>query len=220
MKVTASSVNIVIPTPKQARSKGVHVSSIIRCIATETGVLKPEWCEELDMLELKPSTRFEDPVVALRVSIGLAWEEWYIREVLSAEGIVDHPGEYKVDSIYMSPDGEELTQVIVDRRHKQRMRIHEIKTTAKSTRTVGETEGELINQFMWMSQIKAYCKGARTTLADLHVLFLYGDYSRPFMQPQMKRFRLEFEDEEIEDNWSMLTAYRDQRMLIEGGQNV
>jgi hypothetical protein len=217
MKVSVEDTQIVIPQPKQARSAGVHVSNIIRCIATETGILKPEWCEELALIEVKPSMRFQDPVVALRVSMGLAWEDFYIREVLGPEGVIDHPGEYFCDGIYMSPDGEELASVVVDKRPQHYMKIHEIKCTYKSTNTVGDTEGELQNQFMWLSQIKAYCYGAKTTVADLHVLFVCGDYSYP-IAPRARRYRLQFEADEIIDNWQMLVGYKNQRLLIEGQQ--
>lgn len=215
MKISVEPVHILLP-PSEGRSSGVHVSTIIRMISQETGILRPEWCEELSLVEITPSTRFLDPVVALRVSIGLAWESFYISKILSPEGVIDHPGEYYVDGIYMSPDGEELAQIIVDRRPQHKMKVHEVKATYKSTNTVGETEDELNAQFMWMSQIKSYCKGAGTTLADLHVLFLCGDYSFP-IAPQKKRFRFEFTEEEIEDNWSLVTNYRDQRLVIEGG---
>lgn len=189
-------------------------------IAQETGHLKPEWCEnlnELSLIEVGPNTKFLDQNIALRVAIGLAWENWYIQEILVPQGIADHPGEYHVDGIYMSPDAEELSTILVDRRPKHIVRVHEIKATAKSTNTVGETAAELeANCFMWLAQIKSYCRGANTRYADLHVLFRYGDYSRPFMQPQKKRFRLEFTEEEIDDNWSMITSYRDHRMDVEG----
>ena len=51
MRVSVESVPIIIPPPKVARSQGVHVSGIIRCIATETGILKPEWAEELSLAD-------------------------------------------------------------------------------------------------------------------------------------------------------------------------
>jgi hypothetical protein len=194
------------------RSAGVHVSAIIRALAVETGHLRPEWVEELSLIEVKPTMRFLDPDVALRVSIGLAWEEWYIPQVLGPEGVIDHPGEYHVDGIYMSPDGEQLSTVIIDSRPQHQLRIHEIKTTAKSINTVGEDAISVGDQFIWMAQLKAYCKGAGTRFADLHVLFLYGSYDRPFMRPKMIRFKIEFTQQEIDENWAMITAYRDFRM--------
>ena|SRR2546430_2151229 len=214
MRVTVKPVHIVIPPPKQARSAGVHVSNVIRSIAMETGVLAPQWVEELSLIEVKPSMQFLDPVVALRVCIGLAWEEWYIPQVLGPEGVIDHPGEWECDGIYMSPDAEELATIIIDRRPRHRLKVHEVKATYKSTNTVGETEEDLLSQFLWISQLKAYCKGAKTRWADLHVLFLCGDYNYP-IQPQKKRFQIEFEQEEIDDNWELLTAYRDHKLQLE-----
>lgn len=211
MKVTVEPVHIKLPPPKQARSAGVHVSSIIRCVAMETGILGQERLEDLSLIEVGPSMRFSDPVVALRVCIGLAWEDWYIPEVLALEGVIDHPGEYLVDGIYMSPDGEELSQIIVDRRPKHMMKVHEVKATYKSINTVGTVESSVESQFLWMAQIKAYCKAIKTTWADLHVLFLCGDYSYP-IQPQLLRYHLEFDQEEIDYNWKLLTGYRDMRL--------
>lgn len=191
-------------------------------IAQETGHLKPEWCEslnELSIVEVSSSTKFLDQDIALRVAIGLAWEDWYISTQLVPEGIMDHPGEYCVDGIYMSPDAEELSTIIVDKRPQHIIRVHEIKATGKSVNTVGETAEELkASCFMWLCQIMAYCKGAGTRFADLHVLFRYGDYVRPFMLPQKKRFRMEFTQEEIDGNWEMIRSYRDYRMDLEATQ--
>lgn len=214
MKVSVHPVKIVIP-PSHGRSVGVHVSSIIRCIAAETGILKPEWItEELSIIEVGPSTQFDDPVRALRVSLGLAWEDWYIRTQLVPLGIVDHPDEMHCEGIYMSPDAEELSVIITEKGPRHKIKIHEIKSTYKSTKTVGETEVELKSQFIWMSQLKSYCKAAKTTLADLHVLFFCGDYSWP-QQPDKKRFEIEFTQDEIEDNWQLLKDYRDHKLRME-----
>ena len=218
MKVSVEQVPLFIPPPKVARSVGVHVSGIIRCIATETGILKPEWAEELSLIEVKQSMRFSDPIVAIRVSMGLAWEDYYIREILAPEGVIDHPGEYECDGIYMSPDGEELSSILIDRRQVRMIKVHEVKCTYKSTNTVGETEGELLSQFMWLAQIKAYCHAVKSVMADLHVLFVCGDYSYP-ISPIKKRFRIVFEPDEILDNWQMLREYKEQRMIIEAERN-
>ena len=211
MQVSVEDVHIRIPFNAGGRSPGVHVTGIIRAIAMETGILKMEQIEDLALVEIRPSMRFDDPVVALRVCMGLAWEDFYIREVLGSEGVIPHPGEYCVDGVYMSLDGEALTQVIVDNQPQHKLKVHEVKCTYKSTATVGETEGELLGQFLWLAQIKAYCKAAGTNLADLHVLFVNGNYKYP-LQPVKRRFHLEFEDWEIEDNWNMLCAYRDARL--------
>lgn len=213
MKVTVNPVHIVIPPSKQARSAGVHISGVIRCIAMEVGILEQERLEDLMLVEVQPGMRFSDPVVAIRVSMGIAWEEWYIPNVLGPEGVIDHPGEFMADGIYMSPDGEELSEIIVGGKATFQPRIHEVKCTYKSTNTVGETEDELRAQFLWMAQLKSYCHAAKTTLADLHVLFVCGNYKFP-IQPQIKRFSIEFDQDEIDMNWELMTDYRNQRLGI------
>jgi len=217
MKVTVDPVILAIPPSKTPRSVGVHISRIIRAIAVESGILTSERIEDLQLIEVKSGMEISDPMVAIRICMGLAFEEWYIPNHLAPEGVVDHPGEWKLDGIYMSPDGEELSEIIVEGKSTYCPKIHEVKFTYKSTKTVGETEDSLRGQFLWMAQLKSYCKAAGTTLADLHVLFVCGDYKFP-IRPQLKRFRIEFTQEEIDINWELMTGYRDDRLAIEGGQ--
>lgn len=41
-------ITLHLPTADEpSRSPGVHVSGLIRCIAGEAGILKPEYCEDL-----------------------------------------------------------------------------------------------------------------------------------------------------------------------------
>lgn len=236
MIVSVEPVIITLPPPRTVRSEGVHVSAIIRCIALETGILAYGIAEELDLLELKGTNeaRFADPVVALRICIGLAWEEWYIPQLPE---VVDHPGEMCVAGIYMTHDGEALSAVVMDNRKQHRIVVHEVKATYKSIRTVGldweslvEIQkvypnihprdlpiGPMRDQWMWLSQVKAYCKGAGTRFAVIHVLFLDGDYSYP-LSPALLKYNLEFTQEEIDDNWELLEEYRDRRIEIERGQ--
>src|SRR5271170_5002963 len=109
MKVTPVSVQLFLPPPPAPRSKGVHVSNIIRCMASDMGILKQWWAEELELTDINEIT---DPVAMLRICIGLAWESWYIPQILSQYGVVKHPGEMKVDHVYMTPDGESVDVII------------------------------------------------------------------------------------------------------------
>lgn len=204
MIIKSIPIQLTLPESSVPRSKGVHVSGIIRCIAQETGILSADDAEELSLQDVRTIT---DPVALLRISIGLAWEAWYIPQMLSKEGVVDHPGEMQLDGIYMSPDGESLDVIITPHNKGQNRlwpRIHEVKATYKSTNTVGDLSG----QWMWLTQLMAYCKGAKTRYAKMHVLFLDGDYKWP-MTPQLKCWELEFTQKEIDDRWDMLKSYRD-----------
>lgn len=216
MVVLVSPSPLKIPPSRTPRAEGVHVSGIIRCIAMETGILKNEWCEELDLLELNPSTRFDDPIVTLRICLGLAFEEWYIPQL---PDVVDHPGEMQRAGIYMNHDGEEVSTFFMGvYKDGMILIVHEVKTTYKSTNTVGiDPLTALLKEWMWLSQLKSYCKGAGTLFARLHVLFICGDYSRP-ISPMMFIYDIEFTQQEVDDNWALLEVYRDRRIEIEREQ--
>jgi hypothetical protein len=108
-----------------------------------------------------------------------------------------HPNEMEVQGIYMTHDGESVDVV-----WGGDLALHEVKTTYKSTKTVGD----LLGQWMWIAQMKGYCKGLHTRVAYLHVLFLCGDYKYP-ITPQLKCWRVEFTQDEIDDNWEMMIDY-------------
>jgi hypothetical protein len=204
---------IELPESKTPRSEGVHVSSIIRCIATETGILKSEWAEELSLVDVRQIT---DPTAVLRINMGLAWEQHYIGTLMADFGISDHSSELEVDSIYCSPDAEQVSVIITPgRRKKAVFRVHEIKLTYKSTKTVGD----LSSQWMWLTQIKAYCRGLGTRFAVIHILFVCGDYTYP-IKPVREVYEIEFTQEEIDDCWNLLRDYRDQRLAFEAKQKI
>lgn len=199
------SVTLHLPDSKTPRSPGTHVSNIIRCIATESGILKPEWAEELSLTDIREIT---DPVAILRINIGLAWESHYIPML---PDVVDHPGEMELDGIYLTHDGESVSVIITlsDSKREMVLVCHEVKATYKSTKTVGD----LSTQWMWMAQLKAYCKSMSTRHGMLHCLFLCGDYTYP-IKPMLKCWQVEFEQEEIDSNWNLMRDYRDYQMGI------
>lgn len=190
--------NLVLPS-SEGRGKGVHVSGIIRNIALESGILKAEYADDSG---LKDTREITDPVAVLRICVGFSWEEWYASNFLIKNGVAHQPGELCVDGIYMTPDG--VGEELVNGRYVTR--VHEVKATYKSTNTVGD----LTTQWMWVTQMKCYCKGFRTQKARLHALFLCGDYARP-IRPMLKIFDVEFTKAEIEDNWDLMVSYRNQR---------
>lgn len=214
MKVTLRPPLLELPETIPKRSVGVHLSGVIRCLAMDMGILNKEQAEELSLTDVR---YIVDPVALLRIMIGLAWEDYYLKNVLIKDGVEKHPGEFKVDGIYMTPDGiseegVESTGVIVTQRTVKKgvryKRIHELKATYKSTKTVGESVEELQKQWLWMAQIKGYCHATDTNLASLHVLYLCGDYKMP-IRPVMRVYDLEFTSQEIQENWSLMIEGRD-----------
>jgi hypothetical protein len=196
------------------RSEGIHLSSVIRVIAVQNGALKPEYVESLDLVDRSSADWWKrlGPVQKARMSIGLAWEAWYVKTQLPH--VVHQPGEMQVEGIYMTHDGESLETVIVESREQTVLALHEVKTTSKSINTVGALpENAMKSQWMWLSQTKGYLKGLmenyRLTYvppAFIHVLFLCGDYSYPISQVPLI-YRLQFTEAEVDDNWDIITAY-------------
>lgn len=199
MIITESKVRLHLPAPEVPRGAGVHASGIIRNIAIEMGILKGDLVEEISLADNRV---IDDELAIIRMLIGLAWEEQYIKHILSQEGVVKHPGQMCLDGVFMTPDGESVSV----RGKKTVLVIHEVKATYKSTKTVGDVSRE----WMWLTQLKCYCKGAKTLHGKLHVLFLCGDYKFP-IRPVAKAWDIQFSQKELDDNWELMTAYRDQR---------
>lgn len=186
------------------RSEGIHVSSVIRNIATLNKILKPDYLESLDLVNRSNEVWWDglDDAAQLRMSLGLAWEHYYILNQLG-ESVVHQPGEMCVEGIYMTHDGEGLETILSERGEQQTVLVlHEVKLTYKSWNTIKNLAG----QWMWLAQMKAYCKGLGTLLAYLHVFCVCGDYSYP-MTPIKRVFRIRFTQLEVDDNWDLITGY-------------
>lgn len=177
-------------------------------MAAHNGALKKEWitAEDLSLTEVKDNGFWDrlDPLSRIRMSIGLAWEQWYIPQL---DGVLDHPGEMCVDGIFMTHDGESLDMVLHQGRYIYIPAVHEVKATYKSINTIWHPQHglETAGAWMWITQLKAYCKGLDTNIGYIHGLFLCGDYARP-IQPQLRVWRIAFTQAEIDTRWDEIVA--------------
>lgn len=209
MQVEVMTPAIATP-PGPPRSPGIHASAVIRAIAVQNKVLRPEYVESLDLIDRTGPDFWQkiDPVGQLRMSMGLAWEQWYIQTQLP--NVVHQPGEMCVEGMYMTHDGESLETILSQKGQEwdgsgnRRVTLvgHEVKLTYKSYNTIKNIQ----TQWMWLSQIKTYCKGLGTLDYWLHVLCVCGDYSYP-ISPLIRIFKLRFTQLEIDDNWELVTTY-------------
>jgi hypothetical protein len=172
------------------RSKGVHLSDLVRGVALKLRVLKAQWADA----EIKPNV----------VSAGLAWEDYISKRVQrdnKYKGFIYHPGEICHDDVYMTCDGVSESP---DPRFT--WRVHEFKFTWKSGRNTPEDDA----MWMYMAQLKAYCLGWETPYGSLHVFSINGDYSRDGggPDPLYQVWDIEFTVEELESNWKMLLNYK------------
>lgn len=209
MKITPYLSTLYLPPPKVPRSKGIHVSGLIRGIAIEAGIWKADTEEEPSISDIRAIV---DPIAIARITLGLAWEEWYIHNMLTE--VVDHPDEMCVDGVYLSPDGEGVDTFIYHNKPTILTVLHEVKLTWKSVNTVSDME----SQWAWLTQIKAYCYSKKCLHARIHVYFVCGNYKHP-ISPMLKCWDLEFTQKELDLNWSMLIEYRDDRLERERERN-
>lgn len=208
----AERVDAIVPYSSGGlvRSPGVHVSGLIRAMAIDYGILDRKWVpEDFDLQDITEdgtdsgewwASLDEDSQV--RMAIGMAWEQWYLPRI---PRVTHQPGELYLDGIYLTIDGESRDILLIQRsrRDLHRVAVHEVKTTSKSINTTGHLADPNPKNWMWLAQCKAYCKARGTTTLYLHILYLFGDYSYP-MRPKLHVWRLEFEQQEIDDVWSLL----------------
>lgn len=211
MKVFAEPFQLKLPRDG-TRSVGVHLSQILRSYALMIGVL-----------DKKFDTPLDDTNSAMAI-IGIAWEDHLAKHQMP--GVEFHPGELSLDGIAMSPDG---ISIETDEEYVRLVGIepgswivHEIKSTRKSSRDFKESLRLKADKVkLWLWQIMGYRHALnsmldpelRNNVAILHCMFLNGNYSKDFDDPEsgptQKKFRLVFSDEELADNWLMITSHRD-----------
>lgn len=173
------------------RSAGLHLSTIYGRLLERLHPKKYDRSKPMDMRRIEIGLIFEN-----MLERGLAEKFATVRpgEVISDEGIA------------MSPDGVNPDLVAGE----------EYKATFKSCRHgLVDEYGMPLPQFLgWFLQMKGYAKWLGVRRFILRVLFLNGDYSQP-LTPQFRCFDIEFSDEEVEENWTMLMNFaKKEGMLV------
>lgn len=141
----------------------------------------------------------------LKMEVGILFES-ILERALAEKFSVLRPGEVVSDEgIWMSPDGVNPDELAVE----------EYKCTWMSSRHgVTDMFGIPHEKFQhWFWQIKGYCRALGVTTAYLTVLFVCGDYAKP-IEPCLKRYRLAFSQDELEENWTMLTRHAREKGLL------
>ena len=165
------------PPSAKRRSKGVHLSGVIRHVLKGLGKLKAE-----DESEEFP----------LRMALGMAWENWVVGLVtVEDEGFVWQPGEQELDGVYGTPDGMSTTE----EEGEGGLLVEEFKLTWKSEFKYGD----VVKEALWMWQLAGLCKMMGTRMARLHIAWVCGDYRPP--EPKYYRYRIEFTERELEEFW-------------------
>ena len=125
------------------------------------------------------------------MEVGFLWED--VLDAAFKDRMAIRPGEVELDGVVGSPDG-----IGEDPEGVEHAVLEELKCTWRSSRR-SPTE-----DWSWMVQIKSYCKMIGTTVTIMRVLYLMGDYKGS--GPQYKVFRIEFTQDELDQNWAMIVA--------------
>lgn len=196
------------PEPRP-RSKGVHLSGVLKYIATTTGMLAS--CGD--------GQDFEEDF-PLRMALGMAVESWF-QALWPAMNW--QPGEVELDGVVGSPDGYTDEYAYKDSRLVSTLNVEylatilalidEFKLTYKSSR---DRHKNITAEWLWMRQLMSYVfmwsqmYGQKLNHGRLHVVWLNGAYEKfKFGEPSYCTYLIEFSDRELEENWRMVVASRD-----------
>lgn len=188
------------------RSKGTHLSSVIKYIRIKLGDLR-----------LTDNNAF--------AMFGFIFE-LLVEKALAAylsfnDADMIEPGEQECDGIFMTPD--RFNPFL-----GKRGRVFEYKATwfsiggSKAKPSIfnnhNREDGLDVEVFQdrfwfWLMQLMAYCRAMGTREGALVALFLNGDYTfrEPYGGPQFLCITFEFTEDEIESNWQ--TVVREAREL-------
>lgn len=180
----AKRVSLVRPV-SQPRSKGWHLSGVLKYCAVQAKIMKPgEPLEE---------------ELPLMMALGIAWEEF---AASLYPDMIWQPGEECRDQVYGTPDGISVMESPPGF-DDDWLRLEEFKFTRKKAKH-GD---DIFKDWMWMQQIRGYLGMSSIGLGDthiarLHVCYLNGDY-KP-QEAKYIRYLLCFTQEEIEKTWVMI----------------
>ncbi len=211
MKVVEEEFRLVMPL-SEGRSRGWHLSQILRDLALKMKVLDARW-----------DIPFDESDTTI-VQVGLAWED-YLAKTQHPE-IDFHPGQMFWDGIYMTMDGlsvcgdGDLAEAWGIDRYTDI--LHEFKFTCKSSRDFKkklQLRSPKVLMYLW--QIMGYryawnrimeSKGLPfNNIAKLHMLFIKGDYNKETEADALAKpavYRLHFSDLELEENWHMVQTHK------------
>lgn len=162
------------------RAEGLHLTDVITYI--------------LDTINPRIGGGFDD--IELTAEVGFMWED--LLSLVLGNRLGKRLNDIQCDGIYCNPDG-----LGFDPLNLNEVALEEYKCTWKSMKKL-PTE-----VLKWMMQVKGYCHALGLKVVIFHVLYLMGDYFKEHHGPQARSFRIEFTEEEIEENWNVILANKD-----------
>lgn len=184
------------PFQQEWRSKAedtgkIHLSDIAKYVEWKLALSKPVKAVDWDL--------------TLAAAVGFLWED--LLSLVLHERYACRIGEIELDGIVGSPDGLSDNDPL----RIEQVVNEEYKATWKSANSPPE------DNWYWMCQFKSYCKMLGVHVTVLRVLYINGDYRGS--GPMYRVFRIQFTDEELDENWNLILDHRNE-MLEKGFMNV
>jgi len=181
----------------EPRSKGLHLTDVIRSIQEELG-----WAYK--------GKGFQDR--DLTMDLGFVWEETLSRAWADRHPVVIRPGEVEKDGIIGSPDGlgpnpgllNEEGNIII--KPSKKIIAHEYKLTWKSANK------RIVDDWYYMTQGKSYCYMMGVDTCLWHVGYLMGDYKGS--GPLYRQCYVRFEEQELWANWEMIINHAKEKEML------
>lgn len=163
------------------------------------------------MERLQPK-RFDSskPMDMRRIETGLLFETM-LEQALAEKFSTVRPGEIiSPEGVYMSPDGVNPAEGAGEEYKCTWMSSRVKDGTTPYTDENGQPNMKYLH---WFIQVKAYAKYLSTDTFLLRVLHINGDYTYP-LAPQFLTHRIRFTQQELDENWTMLTNHARSKGLL------
>jgi hypothetical protein len=172
------------------RTKGMHLSGILRFVAGQAGLMKIV----ADMDEER---------LPLKMALGIAFEEFAASLYPSMHW---QPGEVIREGVAMTCDGISPMDLSLGERsyHGDQPCVEEFKLTWKKVQTGDEL---LRESWYWCQQGRGYCWGYGANLVRYHICFVNGNYRNS--GPVYKRYLVRYPPPDVESTRLMVLKHLD-----------
>jgi len=196
MEIYTIDGNFVPQGSGEPRSKGLHLTTVIRSIEKELG-----WDYK--------GKGFEDQ--DLTMEVGFWWEDM-IAMVMAERLSAGRPGEVVKDGIIGSPDAVGPNPGLITAEGKVLVKpsseviLEEYKFTWKSSRN------KITDDWYYVTQGKSYCYMCGLTKCLWRVCYCMGDYRGS--GPIYRQCFVEFTEEELYLNWQMILGHAKEKGML------
>lgn len=179
------------------RTPGLHLSQILRAMSIHTGKFKNSADLGVEIQTLDPlAVGMSGPL--MRCIMGYSWEDWLFTNVLKKAR--QHPGEFFLDGIIMTPDGLEEDE--------DWLTIHEAKWTFLSSNR------PFSDRLSWLYQGACYMKGVSVAMGVpisqcrliYHPCYVKGNYKG--IDTEYRPVEVRLEEREVNGVWDEVSKCR------------